>query len=201
MCVNIDNFLSNIKRIAIVGNASSINNHDHGEFIDNHDCVIRMNRCVINSKVGYKTNVWVTGFWPDIVCSQFNNLKPNYIVWNNCSDEGLLRLKKLYRKREYKKSIKDRLTINFNYNKNQQEFNGRNNQKLILTTGMHTIIYVINTLTNINNHNINIFGFDFFESPTIGTSSINFYRHQPKLEREYIFETLLPNYQNIKIIQ
>ena len=84
-CVNIDNFLNNSKRIAIVGNASSINNYDHGEFIDNHDCVIRMNRCSVNKKVGYKTNIWVTGFWPGIVYPQFNNLEPDYIIWNNWS--------------------------------------------------------------------------------------------------------------------
>ncbi len=199
--IDIANFLNNSKKIAIVGNATSINNYNRGEFIDSHDCVIRMNRCLVNKKVGYKTNIWVTGFWPNIVYPQFNNLKPNYIIWNNWSDEGIRRFLNLCLKKQQYNKLKDRLIINVNYQKNQQEFNNNYNQKLILTTGMHTILYILDILLNINNHKINIFGFDFFKSPTTGTSSINFYQHQPKLEKKYIYDILLPSYQNINIIQ
>ena len=160
-----------------------------------------MNRCLVNKKVGYKTNIWVTGFWPNIVYPQFNNLKPNYIIWNNWSDEGIRRFLNLCLKKQQYNKLKDRLIINVNYQKNQQEFNNNYNQKLILTTGMHTILYILDILLNINNHKINIFGFDFFKSPTTGTSSINFYQHQPKLEKKYIYDILLPSYQNINIIQ
>lgn len=73
---------SNIKSIAIVGNAPSLLKNEFGELIDDADIVIRFNNVVINKNndinTGHKTDIWM--FNPGYKLSK-SQIRPSNTIW------------------------------------------------------------------------------------------------------------------------
>lgn len=66
------------KKIAIIGNATSLLDKKYGQLIDDHDVVIRINRANIVNEVsqGSKTTVWATSFKYENTLEKYD-----FIIW------------------------------------------------------------------------------------------------------------------------
>lgn len=199
---NIRNTLNNSKTIAIVGNATSMYKKNYAGMIDSHDCVIRMNRCQLNNKTGRKTTIWSTcSKYPETLPHQFQALKPLHILWHDSRDIAIKKLLKICIPCNHLQAYRI-VEIHREPTNTVQDFHKFVNDNTVMpTTGLCTILYTILQLIEPDSHNINIFGFDFFDTPSVGESKINYYKHKPSLEKKYLFTNLLPRYKNIQIIQ
>jgi hypothetical protein len=197
------------KTVAVVGNAQSLFNQKFGAQIDSHEVVVRINRAApicfptmwknLNETTGVKTNVWVIAR-----------------ITNGGVSKYFLNLKHLYPK-----------IIQTQQFQTQEERNqwanvvwemGNNLPTLQQQLGMNGVSSGMTFLDSIKEFNckaINVFGFDFKDSPTYyhqfrgayGISDVERLKsfrpkqkdpveakHDYKKEREYCLDVLQPIY-------
>ena len=73
--------------VIIVGNSPAILEKEMGDFIDSHDVVIRLNRCVtegFEKYIGSKIDIWATSSWcleesPDNLVSELTHEYPYWV--------------------------------------------------------------------------------------------------------------------------
>jgi len=187
------------KRIALIGNATSILDGDYGGIIDLHDIVIRMNHAIVGIEkdiyfrsIGKRTDIYIPNMNQEGVCYNMSiRSKAKYIAlftrWHNDPNKretGLLsKLDNLYLG---DKSEFDKLRKEFDIYKP--------------STGATIFNFLIK---NIKFKELNIYGFDFFKSATKDVQNRNVFKsflykdHSAELEKKF-FEKYINKIDNIK---
>ena len=185
------------KKIILVGNASSLQDSDHSEFIDSFDVVIRFNLGVPTEKTGKRTDVWVCATSPEEAESVKSIFDPKYIIRFPLSRTT----------RRWDKDLLYKTCLFDISNDHKEKMKRQQRNDLGVTIDSSTGAKTIDLLTHQLGLDISIIGFDFFRSGT-------FYRpngklmadcHEPYNEKEYVESNPrvkiygLPEYQYIVI--
>jgi len=157
------------KSIVVVGNASSlIFRNNHGEFVDQHDVVVRLNKYLTHPNCGFKT---------DIVALSLHGIQVlpevKHIMW--------MTPKKITDIRDPRQYIYSSKLWKSLYEKLQHR----------PSTGC----MVCDLLANILNLSIDVVGFDFWQSPTTYTGEIRPGPHSPNVEKSYLRSIKNINFQ------
>lgn len=175
------------KSIAIVGNAQSLLNMNLGNEIDSHDVVVRINQSVLSEyhileRIGYKCDIY-TASGAGMVPKNFHKTTQPKLCYYMTT-----------LKREIAPSYFHFFPVDM-WESLQKELNA--GEEVRPSTGLMTIYMIVNA---VEFKNINIYGFDFWNTKTFYNSSLYVAKtHRPDYEKMYV-EKLIKNNRNIKII-
>ena len=162
------------KTVAVIGNAQSIFKKEYGKEIDSHDVIVRINRGlkIKDQKYqGSKTNVWMFNlynqklheFYLDIDDKNYFKMQMNEDVSNRFFDYSY--------KREY-----------------YLELEGHFKPKKP-TTGIRCLDYIFKCEPK----HVDVYGFDWKETPTFYDRFANDTAHDYLKEKEYCFKIFFSN--------
>jgi hypothetical protein len=169
------------KRVALVGNASSIVETATAEQIDGHDIVVRMNlglpHLSYSKTVGKRTDVWASAkYWPEVTAPAdcelivFMKLTPlGDMHWDKWRIDGSLGVPMI----RWPHALEDAC----------REFVGADPG-----TGIRLLWWL---KTHAKPLQVSVFGFDCWKTPSAWSGRFNTPNHDPKLEQAAL-EKLLP---------
>ena len=165
------------KTVAVVGNAQSLKSKNYGKEIDSHDVVVRINRGISASDMhtnsfGKKTNVWMFNLYNDKLKSFHSSLSID---------------NKYYK-------------MQMNYDKNNRNFDYSYPKEYYLelfsyfdpkkpTTGIRCLHYI----SKCNPKSVDVYGFDWKETPTFYDRYANDSQHDYAKEKEYCINHFFSN--------
>jgi hypothetical protein len=166
------------KTVAIIGNAKSLFNKSYGSEIDSHDVVIRINKGI--EVCSQRTNIETHGIKVDIWCF---NLYKSLEVFDNSMKSKI--------PQTYKR-------LQMNYALPNTKFDSSISQDAIneikdlftpkkVTTGFRILHY----MTKFNPKSVDVYGFDWKETPTFYIKHKSFadVDHDYSKEKQYCYKT------------
>lgn len=189
----IQNYCNN-KKIAIIGNSSSLLKHRYGKLIDSHDIVVRMNYAVpinkqLKQNIGTKMDIYIISIAH--TTTAINRIR-------TCNSKFVLKLTRWSDKLTDKEQILDTHFNNMYFGSKDDYSNLKthyfNNCKP--STGALAVNFFNK---HINYKCISIFGFDFFNSASRKSAERNIFRsflykdHKPDKEQNFINSLLSDN--------
>lgn len=175
------------KSIAIVGNAQSLLDMGLGNEIDSHDIVVRINQSVISERhvldrIGYKCDIYTASGTGMILKKFHKTTQPKLCYYMTTL------------KRDIAPSYFHFFPENM-WNDLQRELGAGPDARP--STGIMTIYMIVNSTEF---KNINIYGFDFWQTKTFYNPSLHVAKsHKPDFEKDFIKRLLSMN-DNIKLI-
>jgi hypothetical protein len=170
------------KTVAIVGNAASISNKNYGKDIDAHQVVVRINRGIqccarnyhLKEKFGIKLDVWMFNLYNRNLKLFYSNIKHKLIVQNF-----------------------HKMQMNEDTNNTEFDFSYPNTYYLDLKTIFYpkypsTGLRVLDYVSKCNPSLVNVYGFDWKETPTFYDKNASDINHDFKKEKLYCMENFTP---------
>ena len=166
------------KTVAIVGNAESVLKTHYGKDIDNHQVVVRINRgieCGIKNypnieSFGKKIDVWVFNLYNRNLRLFYYNIKHKLISKN---------FYKMQMNEEF-----DNVNFDFSYPKQYYIELQKHFYPKYPSTGLRALDYV----SKCDPSMVNVYGFDWKETPTFYDKNASDINHDFEKERDYCIE-------------
>ena len=172
------------RRVAVVGNASSLLTQAHGQAIDDHECVIRFNRGFMvqsPAALGSRMDIWALGARQDVkTLDAIETHRPVTAVWARTPDCAA--------RRHFEAHARGRWPELVLYDPALREQITQALENTRPTTGLLMIAALV---LRSQASQIDVYGFDFFASPSLrGNPEAPHVFHAPERERQ-LFETYL----------